>query len=101
MGCRTNLPRAWVRMGLSAMGAGCTSSDMGGAGESNHISFFAFQVSDRLKKGFAFLVNLSLKHGWITILPLVPLGLCQVRWRSRRILQRDTLGKKKVLLCFQ
>lgn len=45
-------------------------------------------------------MNLSLVHGWITLLPLQLLGPCQVRWRSRRTLQRDTLGKKRVFLCF-
>lgn len=44
-------------------------------------------------------MNLSFTHRWITLLPLLPLGLCQVRWRSRRTLRRDTLGKKRVLLC--
>lgn len=62
--------------------------------------FLPPNTSGSLKKGFAFLVNLIITYGWITLLPLLPLGLCQLRWRSRRALQRDTLGRKKVLLCF-
>lgn len=62
--------------------------------------FLPSNASGSLKKDFAFLVNLSLTHGWIILLPLLPLGLCQVRWRSRRTLQRDTLGKKRVLAVF-
>lgn len=53
-----------------------------------------------VSKRTAFLVNLSLINGLITLLPLLPLGLCQVRWRSRRTLQRETLGKKRVLAVF-
>lgn len=54
MGCRTNLPTAWVWMGLRAMGAGCASSVTGGAGESKHIGFFAFQYIRWSQKGLCF-----------------------------------------------
>lgn len=50
MGCRTNLPTAWVWMGLSAMGAGCASSDMGGAGEASISVFLPSIASGSLKK---------------------------------------------------
>lgn len=53
-----------------------------------------------VSKRTAFPVNLSLINGLITLLPLLPLGLCQVRRRSRRTLQRETLGKKRVLAVF-
>lgn len=78
----------------------CQQCFMGGAGESKQVSFLPSNTSGSLKKGFAFLVNLSLTHGWTTLLPQLPLRLCQVRWKSRRTLQRDKLQKKRVLLCF-
>lgn len=101
MGCSTNLPTAWDWMDLRAMGAGCASSVLWVVlGRASKSVFLPSNTSGSLKKGFAFLVNLSLTHGWTTLLPLLPVRLCQVRWKSRRTLQRDKLQKKRVLQCF-
>lgn len=67
-------------------------------GRASILGFLPSSTSGGLKKGFAFLVNLSLTHGWTTLLPLLPLGLCQVRWSSRRT-ERQT-GKEEGLAVF-